>query len=109
MPFELTNALAAFMSLMNNIFHKYLDKFVVVFVDHILIYSKNEKDHANHLRIFLKTLRDHKLFAKSSKCEFWKEEVQFLGHKITRNGMAVDPSKIEAIISWPKPKYITEV
>ena len=96
MSFGLTNAPAAFMDLMNRVFKKYLDKFVIVFIDDILIYSKDEADHENHLRIVLETLRKEKLYAKFSKCEFWIKEVQFLGHVINRHGVKVDPAKIEA-------------
>ena len=109
MSFGLTNAPAAFMDLMNRVFKKYLDKFVIVFIDDILIYSKDETDHENHLRIVLETLRKEKLYAKFSKCEFWIKEVQFLGHVINRHGVKVDPAKIEAILNWERPKTPTEV
>ena len=94
MAFGLTNAPAAFMDLMNRIFKKYLDKFVIVFIDDILIYSKNEEDHAEHLRIALEILRKEKLYAKFSKCEFWLREVQFFGHVVNHEGIKVDPAKI---------------
>ena len=109
MPFGLTNAPAAFMDLMHRVFHKYLDQFVVVFIDDILVYSKNESDHEQHLRIVLETLQSHKLYAKFSKCEFWLSEVAFLGHIISSEGLSVDPSKIEAIMSWKRPESTTEV
>ena len=98
-----------FMDLMNRVFKKYLDKFVIVFIDDILIYSKDEADHENHLRIVLETLRKEKLYAKFSKCEFWIKEVKFLGHVINRHGVKVDPAKIEAILNWERPKTPTEV
>jgi hypothetical protein len=94
MSFSLTNAPAYFMYLMNPVFMTELNKFVVVFIDDILIYSKNEKEHAKHLRIVLQRLRDHKLYAKFSKCEFWFNSVKFLGHTISKDGISVDPSKV---------------
>ncbi|KAK1682387.1 hypothetical protein QYE76_043235 [Lolium multiflorum] len=109
MSFGLTNAPAYFMNLMNKVFMKYLDKFVVVFIDDILIYSKNEEEHAEHLRIVLGTLRDHQLYAKFSKCEFWLKEVGFLGHVISAGGVSVDPSKIQSILEKKAPTNQTEV
>ncbi|OMO91869.1 reverse transcriptase [Corchorus capsularis] len=109
MPFGLTNAPAAFMDLMNRIFKQYLDQFVVVFIDDILIYSKSDEEHENHLRIVLQTLRDKQLFAKFSKCEFWMRSVAFLGHVISKDGISVDPKKIEAVVNWPRPTNVTEV
>ena len=97
MPFGLTNAPAAFMDMMNRICKPYLDKFVIVFIDDILIYSKNKEEHENHLRILLELLRNERLYAKFSKCEFWLHEVQFLGHVVNASGIQVDPAKIEAI------------
>ncbi|CAH9096140.1 unnamed protein product, partial [Cuscuta europaea] len=96
MPFGLTNAPAVFMDLMNRVFRPYLDAFVVVFIDDILVYSKSPKDHEEHLRIVLQTLRENQLYAKFSKCDFWRDRVAFLGHIITKEGVSVDPSKIEA-------------
>jgi hypothetical protein len=93
-PFGLTNAPAIFMNLMNKTFMPYLDKFVIVFIDDILIYSKNKEDHAKHLRIALQVLREHQLYAKFSKCEFWLDQVEFLGHVISKEGIAVNPSKV---------------
>ena len=94
MSFGLTNALTYFMYLMNLVFMPELDKFVVVFIDDILIYSKNEEDHANHLRVVLQRLRDHRLYAKFSKCEFWLHSVKFLGHTISSEGISIYPSKV---------------
>ncbi|KAL8132071.1 hypothetical protein AgCh_007823 [Apium graveolens] len=109
MAFGLTNAPAAFMDLMNRVFKQYLDKFVIVFIDDILIYSKTEEDHKEHLRISLEILRKEKLYAKFSKCEFWLKEVQFLGHVVNKEGIKVDPAKIEAAMNWERPKTLTEV
>ncbi|KAL4324669.1 hypothetical protein GQ457_11G026830 [Hibiscus cannabinus] len=109
MPFGLTNAPAAFMDLMNRIFKPYLDKFVVVFIDDILIYSRNRDEHAEHLGIVLQTLREHQLFAKFSKCEFWLSEVAFLGHVISVEGIKVDPRKVQAILDWKPPRNVGEV
>ena len=109
MSFGLTNAPAAFMDLMNRVFKEYLDKFVIVFIDDILIYSKTKEEHEDHLRKTLQRLKEHQLYAKLKKCEFWKEEVAFLGHIVTKNGVAVDPVKIEAVRDWPRPKNATDV
>ena len=109
MPFGLTNALATFMDLMHRVFHPYLDQFVVVFVDDILSYSKTEKDLEDHLRVVLQILRDHQLYAKFSKCEFWLTEVRFLGHVVLASGVSVDPKKVEAIMSWERPKSVFEI
>ncbi|XP_021773659.1 uncharacterized protein LOC110737634 [Chenopodium quinoa] len=109
MPFGLTNAPSIFMDLMNQVFHEYLDKFVVVFIDDILVYSRNEEEHAQHLRTILETLRSNKLYAKFSKCEFWLEKVAFLGHYISKEGVSVDPAKIKAVSEWPTPKNVTDV
>ncbi|KAG8503595.1 hypothetical protein CXB51_001621 [Gossypium anomalum] len=108
MPFGLTNAPVVFMDLMNRIFRPYLDKFVVVFIDDILIYSKDETEHAEHLRIVLQTLRNKQLYVKFSKSEFWLREVGFLGHFVSGDGIRVDPSKISAIVDWKPPKNVTE-
>jgi hypothetical protein len=97
MSFGLTNAPAYFMYLMNKVFMEYLDKFVVVFIDDILVYSKNEEEHEEYLRLVLQKLRDNQLYAKLSKCEFWLEEVSFLGHVITKGGIAVDPGKVRDV------------
>ena len=109
MPFELTNAPAAFMDLMHRVLHPYLDRFVVVFVDDILIYSETNKDHEDHLRVVLQTLRDHHLYAKFSKCEFWLTEVRFLGHVVSASGVSVDPEKVEAVMSWERPKSVFKI
>ncbi|GKB17382.1 reverse transcriptase domain-containing protein [Tanacetum coccineum] len=109
MPFGLTNAPAVFMDLMNRVCKPYLDKFVIVFIDDILIYSRNKEEHANHLRIILELLRKEKLYAKFSKCDFWIHIVQFLGHLIDSQGLHVDPAKIEAVKNWTSPTTPTEV
>ncbi|KAJ9177049.1 hypothetical protein P3X46_012303, partial [Hevea brasiliensis] len=109
MPFGLTNAPAAFMDLMNRIFHPYLDRFVVVFIDDILVYSKTREEHDEHLRIVLQTLREKKLYAKLSKCDFWLNEIAFLGHIVSADGIRVDPKKIEAVMEWKPPRNTTEV
>jgi hypothetical protein len=86
-----------------------LNKFVVVFIDDILIYSKNEKEHAKHLRIVLQHLRDHKLYAKFSKCGFWLNSVKFLGHAISKDGISVDPSKVQEVMDWKPPKSVHQI
>ena len=96
--FGLTNAPAHFMYLMNSVFMPELDKFVVVFIDDILVYSKNKEEHAKHLRIVLTRLREHQLYAKFSKCDFWLKEVQFLGHILSEEGVAIDPSKVKDVL-----------
>ena len=103
MPFGLTNAPTAFIDLMHRVFQPYLDQFVVVFVDDILIYSQSEWEHEYHLRIVLQLLRDHQLYAKFSKCEFWLTEMRFLGHVVSASGVSVGPEKVEAIMSWERP------
>ena len=100
MSFGLTNAPAVFMDYMNRIFRPYLDKFVVVFIDDILVYLKTEREHAEHLRLVLQILRERKLYAKLSKCEFWMKEVKFLGHVVSYGGISIDPNKIEAVLNW---------
>jgi len=109
MPFGVTNAPGVFMEYMNRIFHAYLDRFVVVFIDDILIYSKSKEEHAEHLKIVLQVLKEKKLYAKLSKCEFWLNEVSFLGHIISGSGIVVDPSKVDAVSQWETPKSVTEV
>ncbi|GJZ93193.1 putative reverse transcriptase domain-containing protein [Tanacetum coccineum] len=108
MPFGLTNAPAVFMDLMNRVCKLYLDKFVIVFIDDILIYSKNKEEHGEHLKTILNLLRSEKLYAKFSKCDFWLDSVQFLGHVIDSSGVHVDPAKIEAIKNWAAPTTPTE-
>ncbi|GJX73365.1 putative reverse transcriptase domain-containing protein [Tanacetum coccineum] len=108
MPFGLTNAPAVFIDLMNRVCRPYLDKFVIVFIDDILIYSKNREEHVEHLRLVLELLRKEKLYAKFSKCEFWLKEVQFLGHVINGNGIHVDLSKIKAVRNWKAPRTPSE-
>ena len=100
MSFGLTNAPAYFMYLMNSVFMPELDKFMVVLIDDILIYSENGVDHVEHLRVVLYRLREHKLYAKFSKCEFWLRKVPFLGHILSRNGISIDPSKVQEVMDW---------
>jgi len=109
MPFGVANAPAIFMDLMNRVFSSFLDKFVVIFIDNILIYSKDEEEHAEHLRIVLQTFRREKLYAKLSKCEFWLKSVAFLGHIVSGEGITVDPSKVQTVKDWPIPKSATEI
>ncbi|KAL4037574.1 hypothetical protein IC575_001171 [Cucumis melo] len=109
MSFGLTNAPAVFMDLMNRVFREFLDTFVIVFIDDILIYSKTEAEHEKHLRIVLQTLRDNKLYAKFSKCEFWLKQMSFLGHVVSKAGVSVDPAKIEAVTDWTRPSTVSEV
>ncbi|KAJ0833047.1 putative nucleotidyltransferase, Ribonuclease H [Helianthus annuus] len=109
MPFGMTNAPAVFMDLMNRVCKPYLDKFVIVFIDDILIYSKSQEEHEQHLRLILELLRNEQLYAKFSKCDFWLREVHFLGHVVNKDGIHVDPAKIDSIKNWPTPKTPTEV
>ncbi|KAA3470187.1 Retrotransposon protein [Gossypium australe] len=109
MPFGLTNAPAAFMDMMNQVFQPYLDQFVVVFINDILVYSKNEDEHDLHLRVVLQILREKQLFAKFSKCEFWLKEVTFLGHVVYAEGIRVDPRKVEAVLDWKPPKTVAKI
>jgi hypothetical protein len=109
MSFGLTNAPTHFISLMNSVFMSELDKFVVVFIDDILIYSKSMEEHEEHLRVVLQRLRDHQLYAKFSKCKCWINEVPFLGHVISSEGIVVDPSKVRGVLDWELPKSIHQV
>ncbi|GJV38446.1 putative reverse transcriptase domain-containing protein [Tanacetum coccineum] len=109
MPFGLTNARAVFMDLMNRVCKPYLDKFVIVFIDDILIYSRNEKEHEEHLKTILELLKKEELYAKFSKCEFWINTVKFLGHVIDSSGIHVDPAKIEAVKNWTSPTTPSEI
>jgi hypothetical protein len=109
MSFGLTNAPAYFTYLMNKVFMEYLDKFVVVFIDDILIFSKNEEDHDEHLRVVLLKLRENQLFAKLSKYEFWLKEVSFLGHIISEGEISVDPSKVKDVLSWKTPQNVFDI
>jgi hypothetical protein len=109
MSFGLTNASAFFMHLMNKVLMDYLDTFVVKFIDDILVYSKSEVEHEKHLRLVLQRLREHKLYAKLSKCEFWIDEVPFLDHVISKGGIAVDPGKVKDVLDWVVPQTVKEV
>ena len=109
LPFGLTNAPAAFMDLMNRVFRPYLDRFVIVFIDDILIYSKSQEEHEEHLRAVLQVLRRNQLYAKASKCEFWLQEIDFLGHTICKDGIKVDSRKVEAVVTWPRPTNVTKI
>ena len=109
MPFDLMNALAAFMNSMNRIFKECLDQFVIIFIDDILVYSRSEDEHELHLQMVLDILREKRLYAKLKKCEFWLDRVPFLGHIVSKEGISVDPSKVEAIQSWPTPRNTRKV
>jgi len=109
MPFGVTNVPAIFMDYMNRIFHPFLDQFVVVFIDDILIYSKTLKEHEEHLKIVLQILKEKKLYAKFSKCEFWLEEVKFLGHVISNKGVLVDLTKVATGLQWEPQKIVTKI
>ena len=109
MPFRLTNAPATFMDLMHRVFQPYLDQFIVVFVDDILIYSQSEEEHEDHLRIVLHALRDHQLYAKFNKFEFWLTEVRFLGHVVSASSVSINPEKVEAVMSWERSKSFFKI
>ena len=109
MSFGLTNAPTTFMNLMNRVFRPFLDQFMIVFIEDIMVYSRSEEEHAMHLGYVLQTLREHQLYAKFSKCEFWLDQVAFLGHVVSKDGIQVDPQKIEVVIDWPRPTTVTEV
>ena len=109
MLFGLTNTPTTFMDLMHRLFQPYVDQFVVVFVDDILIYSKTEKEHEDHLRTVLQALKEHQLYAKFNKCEFWLTKVKFLGHVVSASGVSVDLEKVEAVMSWERLKSVFEI
>jgi hypothetical protein len=109
MSFGLTNAPTYFMYMMNKVFMEYLEKFVMVFIDDILVYSGSEEEHEGHLRLVLQKLRDHKLYAKLSKCEFWLKQVAFLGHVILKGGISVDPRKVQDMLSWKAPMSVSDI
>ena len=109
MPFGLINAPARFMCIMNSILSNYLDKFLVVFIDYILIYSTNKKEHEEHLKIILHVLREEQLYPKFNKCDFFEDKIQYLGHVVSNDGIFIDPKKIKLIIEWPLPKNETDI
>jgi hypothetical protein len=109
MPFGITNAPVAFVDMMNRVFKRQLDKFVVVFIDDILVYSSFEEEYVEHPTVVLKTLQKEKLYVKFSKCKFWLKSVVFLGHVISQNGVAVDTKKVEAIVNYARPTNVSEV
>jgi hypothetical protein len=109
MSFGLTNAPAYFMYMMNKVFMEYLDKFVMVFIDDILVYSRSEEEHEGHLLLVLQKLRDHKLYVKLSKCEFWLKQVAFLGHVILKGGIFIDPSMVQDVLSWKAPTSVSDI
>jgi hypothetical protein len=109
MSFGLTNAPAYFMYLMNSVSMLELDKFVVVFIDDILVYSKNEAEHTKHLHTVLQRLRDHQLYAKLSKYDFWLREIKFLGHTISQDGISVDPEKVQEVMDWKPPTTVRQI
>jgi hypothetical protein len=109
MPFGLTNALAYFMNLMNKVFMEELDKFVIIFINDILVYSRSAEEHGQHLKIVLGKLRDRQLYAKFSKCEFWLQKVSFLRHILITEGVVVDPKKVTAVANWKRPASVTEI
>ncbi|RVX07027.1 Retrovirus-related Pol polyprotein from transposon 17.6 [Vitis vinifera] len=109
MSFGLTNAPATFMDLMNRVFKPYLDQFVVVFIDNILVYSKSREEYERHLSTVLQTLRDKQPYTKLKKCEFWLDKVSFLGHVLTKDGISVDPGKVDAMSNWRRPNTVTEI
>jgi hypothetical protein len=109
MSFGLTNAPTYFMYLMNKVFMEYLDRFVVVFIDDILVFSKTMEEHEEHLRLVLEKFRSNQLFAKFSKCEFWLTEIAFLGYVISARGVSVDPGKVKDVLNWMPPATISEI
>jgi hypothetical protein len=109
MSFRLTNALAYFMYLMNSVFMPELDKFVVVFIDDILVYSRTEQDHTKHMHTVLQRLRYHQLYAKLSKCDFWLREIKFLGHTISQDGVSIDPKKVQEVMDRKPPTTVRQI
>lgn len=109
MPMGLTNAPSAFMRMMNNIFRPYIDKFLPCFLDDLLVYGSSMEEHLEHLEIVLSTLREHKLYAKRSKCVFGVSELSFLGHVVSKEGVKVDQSKVQAVLDWPQPKDVSQL
>jgi hypothetical protein len=109
LTFDLTNAPAYVMNLMNKVFMEELDRFAIVFIDDILVYSRSAEEHGQHLKVVLEKLRVHQLYVKFSKCEFWLQKVSFLGHILTAEGVAVDPKKVTAVANWKRPTTITEI
>jgi hypothetical protein len=109
MSFGLTNAPAYFMYLMNKVFMEYLDKFVVVFIDDILVYPRSEEEHEEHLRLALQKLQENRLYAKLSECKFWMKQVAFLGHVISKGGIFVDPCKVKDVLSWNAPTSVGDI
>ena len=109
MPFRLTNVPVTFMDLMHRVFQPYLDKFMAVFVDDILIYSQSEEEHEDHLRIVLQSLREHQLYAEFSKCEFWLTTVSFFRHVVSTSGVSVNLEKVKEVMSWERPNSFFEI
>jgi hypothetical protein len=109
MSFGLTNALTYFMYLMNKVFMEYMDKFIVVFIDDILVYSRSEEEHEEHLHLALQKLREHRLYVKLSKYKFWMKQVAFLGHVISKEGISVDLSKVQDVLSWNVPTSVGDI
>ena len=109
MSFGLTNAPVTFMDLMNRVFRSYQDSFVIVFIDDILVYSENEGDHMDHLRVVLQVLKENQLFGKYRKCEFWLSSVAFLSHIISSEAVEIDPRKTETVKNWPRPLTPTDI
>jgi hypothetical protein len=109
MSFGLTNVLTNFMYLMNKVFMEFLDKFFMVFIDDILAYSRSEEGHEDHLCLVLHKLRDHKLYAKLSKCEFWLNQVAFLGYIVSKGGISLDPSMVQVVLSWNAPTSVGDI
>ena len=109
MSFGLTNAPAYFMYLMNSVFMPKLDKFMMVFIDDILVYSRNEEEHVGALHVVLQRLIEHRLYAKLSKCDFWLKEMKFLGHTISQDDIAVDPDKVQEVMNWKPPTIVRRI